>query len=157
MYIKTTNIKAIADKVKLHVNGKTALIFISEEMEIDVLELIKNLNERCVNFVGGIFPKVISNHVIYDKGLVIGTIAEAVDSFIVKDLNSGNYNIPTVRLNENTNYCAFTFVDGLSSNISDYLSELYKTFGSQLSYFGGGAGSISLQQKPCVFQLHWCQ
>jgi len=151
MYIETTDVCAIADQIKLHVNDKTALVFISEETKIDVLELIKKLNERCVNFVGGIFPKVIFNHVIYDNGIVIGTIAEAVDSFIVKDLDSGNYNIPTVNIFEHTDYCAFTFVDGLASNISDYLSELYKTFGSQLSYFGGGAGSITLDQAPCVF------
>jgi len=52
---------------------------------------------------------------------------------------------------ELTNTCLLTFVDGLSENISHYLQQLYHNYGNRMKIMGGGAGSLSLVQQPCVF------
>jgi hypothetical protein len=44
----------------------------------------------------------------------------------------------------------FVFVDGFSSKISALIDALFNAFGLDLNYLGGGAGSLSLKQGPCV-------
>jgi len=41
-------------------------------------------------------------------------------------------------------------VDGFSRRISALIDALFDTFGLAINYLGGGGGSLSLAQKPCV-------
>lgn len=151
IYLNSKDKLEIANKIAETVSGKTALLFVPENSKINVKALIEVLNNLKIKYIGGIFPKVIHGNSIYDKGIVIDVIEDEIENFIVKNLNSKKYTIPYIELESNTKYCAYTFVDGLASNISHYLSELYTKYGNKLSYFGGGAGSLTLQQTPCVF------
>ncbi len=45
----------------------------------------------------------------------------------------------------------FVFVDGLSTRIASLITDLFGVFGLDLNYVGGGAGSLSFVQKPCLF------
>ena len=42
------------------------------------------------------------------------------------------------------------FVDGLSSRISALVDGLFANFGLENNFIGGGAGSLSFQQQPCI-------
>jgi len=42
-------------------------------------------------------------------------------------------------------------LDGLSQRIGALVEALFGLFGAEVSYAGGGAGSLSLQQRPCLF------
>jgi hypothetical protein len=42
-------------------------------------------------------------------------------------------------------------VDGLTSNIDLFLFQLFDKLGSSAQYIGGGAGSLTLKQQPCLF------
>ena len=95
-------------------------------------------------------PKVIHGQSISDTGIVVNTLVDVVIISHISQISKRKLVIPSIDFNENHQYSLITYVDGLTSNISSYLSELYK-YGMQTSYFGGGAGSLSLQQKPCVF------
>jgi hypothetical protein len=46
---------------------------------------------------------------------------------------------------------AFVLVDGLSAGIEPFLRRVYDELGNSVAYLGGGAGSLSLEQRPCVF------
>jgi hypothetical protein len=46
---------------------------------------------------------------------------------------------------------ALLLVDGLTPNISHFLRSVYHQLGNRVSYWGGGAGSLSLQPRPCLF------
>lgn len=43
------------------------------------------------------------------------------------------------------------WVDGLSSRIAAFLEGVYDVLGADVTYFGGGAGSLSFVKKPCLF------
>ena len=43
------------------------------------------------------------------------------------------------------------FVDGFSKCIGNFIDCLFNVFGLEINYIGGGAGSLSLEQKPCLF------
>ncbi|MDT0558975.1 FIST N-terminal domain-containing protein [Ichthyenterobacterium sp. W332] len=151
MLITSTNIDEIVQSISNHVNEKAALITIGEHTEIEVNNLIEQLNKVELRFMGGIFPKVIHGNSILDKGIVINTLNNLESMFLVKNISTKDYQIPEVNFDADKDYSLFTYVDGLTSNISHYLSELYENYGMQTNYFGGGAGSLTLQQKPCVF------
>jgi len=46
---------------------------------------------------------------------------------------------------------AIVLLDGLAPNIYHFLEKLNDLLGEKCNFIGGGAGSISLEQQPCVF------
>ena len=151
MYIDITNNKTIIDKIKATDFNSTVLLFVAETDKEEIPGLIKNLNEAGIKFLGGIFPKLIVENEVKEQGVVVNFIKNEVSRFRVENLKEKDYEIPTLNLSRETNYCTFTLVDGLTGNISHYLSELYRSFGNYCTYLGGGSGSLSLEQQPCVF------
>lgn len=151
MLITKTTPSEIVTAIAHHVNGKAALITIAEHTDIDLKLLVNALEEAGITFMGGLFPKVIHGNSILDKGIVINTLDHLESLFLVKDISKSVYDIPEFEFDADSDYSLFTYVDGLTSNISHYLSELYIKYGMQTNYLGGGAGSLSLEQKPCVF------
>ena len=45
----------------------------------------------------------------------------------------------------------YVWIDGLSTQIASLVESLYQNWGLDNNYIGGGAGSLSFQQKPCLF------
>ncbi|ARN72251.1 hypothetical protein BST91_11555 [Nonlabens tegetincola] len=150
MLITSNTSKEIALDIKDHVGAHGALIAVAEHTELDIPALVDDLNEIGVTFMGGIFPKVIHNNQVIEQGIVINTLQNLEKICLIKELSSTNYTIPKFEFQDGS-YSIITYVDGLTSNISHYMSTLYENYGMQTNYFGGGAGSLSLQQKPCVF------
>jgi hypothetical protein len=150
MLITATSIHEISDQIKEHVKNNTALISIGEHSKVNIPDLIELLNIDGLSFMGGIFPKVIHDNHIYDDAIIINTLYNVESLYVVKDISKCDYTIPSLSFTD-SDYSLFTYVDGLTSNISNYLSSLYQNYGMQTTYFGGGAGSLSLTQQPCVF------
>lgn len=151
MRIDSTNIQEIVSYIKNHTKDNAVLISVAEHTDLNIEELIIALNKVEVRFMGGIFPKVIHNNAILDKGIVIDTLENLEELFLIKNISTKEYQIPQVVFNYNETYSLITFVDGLTSNISHYLEKLYENYGMKTNYLGGGTGSLSLEQKPCVF------
>lgn len=151
MLITSTDTLEIAQTISDYVGHNAPLITVGEQTDINLDELIQALDKLGVVFMGGVFPKVIHGTSILDQGIVVNTLNNLDSIFLIKNISSKAYTIPKIVFDENQNYSLLTYVDGLTSNISHYLSELYENYGMQTNYFGGGAGSITLEQKPCVF------
>ncbi|MCA0131601.1 FIST signal transduction protein [Winogradskyella alexanderae] len=151
MLITSTNNTEIVKAISEHVNKNAALISIGEHTEVDINALISDLNDYGIKFMGGIFPRVIHGNVVLEKGIVINTLNDVDILYVIENISTKNYSIPEVSFDENKDYSLFTYVDGLTANISHYLGKLYENYGMQTNYFGGGAGSLTLEQKPCVF------
>jgi hypothetical protein len=151
MFIQSSNSVQIAEEISDLVGDNTAIIYLAEHTEVNVIELIENLNQRNVIFMGGVFPKVIHEEKVHEKGIVVDILYNVESLQLVKNLSKKTYNISSFDFEKDQNYCLITFVDGLTTHISDYLEKLYEIYGIQTNYFGGGTGSLSLEQKPCVF------
>ena len=84
IFAKTVpNINEIVKSISDHVGQNSALISLGEHTQIDVNELITKLNGSDINFIGGIFPKVIHGNSILDKGIVINTLKNVESLFLV--------------------------------------------------------------------------
>ena len=151
MLILSNVIENIVQEIESTVQNRTALLFVAENSNIDIENLISELNQKRIHFAGGIFPKVMYKNVVYEKGIVVNYIENIVQSFTTKNIEQQQFTIPKIELPRKDSYCTLTLVDGLTGNISNYLSELYRTLGTSCIYFGGGCGSLTLQQKPCIF------
>ncbi len=151
MYIESTDIKEIVTIIQQHTAATTAVLFVAENSTIAIDELVSTLQKTDIQFIGGIYPKIIHHDQVYDHGIVVVWIADVLETFAVQNLNHDQIEIPSVQLPANKSFCTFTVVDGLTANISNYLSELYRNFGTNTTFLGGGAGSLSLEQQPCVF------
>ncbi len=151
MLLTTETPAEVALSIKNYVENDTALISIGEETSTDIEELIKALNEEGVSFIGAIFPMIIHNDHTSKKGIVIHRLSNIVYLSMVKNISKQDYKIPSVDFKPGADYSLITYVDGLTSNISVFLSQLYENYGMNTNYIGGGAGSLSLKQAPCVF------
>ena len=151
MYLSTRIPTEVADKITSTYPNKTVVISLAEDTDLDIIELIAVLNELEIPFIGGIFPKIIFGNRTYESGMIVTAFDHVEHTFLVTGLDIGVPQIPEMNLDPSGMYFLFTFVDGLANNLSSYLSELYGCYGSNLTYFGCGAGSLSLNQMPCVF------
>lgn len=113
------------------------------------------LKEMTVPIFGGIFPQILYNGQNYERGtVVVGCLAKPTVFTVPKlseqdiDLRKSLASLDTEKESAKT---LFVWVDGLSSQIGLLVDELFNTFGLEYNYIGGGAGSLSFEEKPCLF------
>jgi len=114
-------------------------------------ELLQNLK---IPVFGGIFPGIMFENKVYDKGFVLVGFETEVHVEILPKISkkcTGSHILfkSNESVAENTK-TIFAFVDGLTSGINDFINTLFINFGLEINYIGGGAGSLSLKQQPCV-------
>ena len=133
---------------------ESLLIFIGEKNYPNINELVEKLNEADINFIGGIFPGIIHGNTKYDSGSVIIKIPVQNKTIVVEKLNTNSFTIPELKgllQEEKESTTALVLVDGLTSNIALFLARLFDSLGNSVNYLGGGGGSLSLDQMPCLF------
>ena len=143
MYIEDPNLEdLLLSKEHLSVSNQDfLLLMIGEECEIPLKCIVDALNAEKINFVGGIFPKVISNQKTSSKGIVIKKIKGEIvsihfnssDSFASQFSDYTHCDFVTV----------YTLTSGLSLEISDHLMTLYTHLGNDVKFLGGGVGRSS--------------
>lgn len=154
MYIADADVKTVVEQIKQlpHQDNHTILMLIGEHSTIDIQELMKVLNEEHISFAGGIFPGVIYADKKYDTGIVVSVLPTFIKPSVIGGLNSHDFKVvlPDIAKREHK-YTAMILVDGLTKYIAELLDKLSRQLGNKVSFIGGGAGSLSFQQRPCVF------
>lgn len=105
---------------------------------------------------GGVFPALIADGQRLESGNILLEFDVALDVFVVPSLSSATLDydafleasIPP-KLLENTE-TMFTFVDGLAPRVGSLIESLFNTFGLQSNFIGGGAGSLTTANIPCI-------
>lgn len=104
---------------------------------------------------GGIFPSIIYANKKLDKGTIIVGIDSKPEINIIQNISDENINFENqIKLNEKNHSpikTMFVFVDGLSGRISSFIDSIFINYGLEYNYIGGGAGSLSFNQKPCIY------
>lgn len=152
MIFENPNPSEIAQAMQQNATPDTLfVVMVAENTPLDVAQLMTTLNETTCQYIGGIFPKLIFDNKLLDQGVIVTQLKGLQKIHTVRGLADGSYALEKHPEALGSDYCVFTLVDGLASGISGFLSELYRSYGSEICYFGGGAGSLSLQQAPCLF------
>jgi hypothetical protein len=103
---------------------------------------------------GGIFPEVIYGNEKLEKGTVLlGFTDEVPTIHTIENISAEETDIgeAIAQMEEKAFQTMFVYVDAFSTQIETVVSELYYEFGLDHNFIGGGAGSLSFVQKPCLF------
>lgn len=105
--------------------------------------------------MGGLYPQIIVGREHHVKGTVAIGLPAAVHYTIIKNISDPQHDLVTaveevLAPDGDEETTLLVLVDGFAARISGLIDALFENFGLQPNYLGGGAGSLSLKQKPCV-------
>lgn len=105
--------------------------------------------------VGGLFPNLIHEHSLMEKGSIIWGVARPVEVVTVPDLSDPTNDVfelldSTLTAGKKSGELQLVFVDGFATRIGEFLSALHDASGYGVERIGGGAGSLDMIQKPCI-------
>ena len=146
MLIKDNTLQSIVSRLS---SDDINLLLIAEGTELDIEELIAECNKQSLSIAGGIFPKIIYDEEALDEGIIHKLVGFNQEYCLVEDMSAMD-ELPELRMNIKS---SIVLVDGLSPDIPNFLESLYDKYWNQISYVGGGAGSLTLEQKPCIFSI----
>lgn len=112
--------------------------------------------QRCpVPVFGGIFPQLIHQQRNHTEGYLVVGLSETVEVFAIPGLSESTADHVS-ELERQLGAGAqpqsvMLLVDGMAKGITGLLDGVYDLLGSQPTFFGGGAGSLSFEQRPCLF------
>lgn len=127
-------------------------VFAAEKTAPDSSEIDPTLRNLSTPVFGGVFPEVIYRGKKFDAGTIVFLLRTAPTVSVISGLSD-----PSSDFSEQlpdavpTGGTAFVFVDAFASRVETLISELFNTYGVDCNYLGGGAGSLSMEQQPCLF------
>ena len=106
---------------------------------------------------GGIFPAIAINSAKHEKGVIVVGLEEHPDVACATGMSDPAANYESQLIGQIDNWgnlegdsTLVVLVDGLASRISALVEDLFFVFGLENNFVGGGAGSLSFEQKPCI-------
>jgi len=143
------------DEVAASEKVRFVLILACDANAYDPVELDPILQRQTLPVLGGVFPQIISGKESWDTGFVIVGFEQAAKVRTISGLSDPQADfeaaLESIDVDLGKANTLMVFVDGLSSRINSLVEELFSVFGLEANYIGGGAGSLSFEQKPCVF------
>jgi hypothetical protein len=103
---------------------------------------------------GGLFPELIFRGEKMDSGAVVCGLSTPPAVTTVSDLSNPDRSYrshldPT--LPAEGYETAFVFVDAYATEVERFIDALFRTYSVELNYIGGGAGTLEMEQRPCLF------
>jgi hypothetical protein len=137
--------------------AKSLMILSSEKNNYDVGEINSILSSYPLSIIGGIFPQIIYKNHTYEEGTLLISIDDTLEIACLENLSHRSFESLDSDIEERLGTLSpeiksmFVFVDGLSKNINHIILALFENYGLTINYIGGGAGSLSFEQKPVIF------
>jgi len=103
---------------------------------------------------GGIFPAIIHGKEKHEKGtIVIGLFKKPIVR-VIPNLSDSQVDyeklISAGLPDHDAIKTMFVLVDGFAKRINALIESMFNVFGLEVNYLGGGAGSMTMVQKPCL-------
>jgi hypothetical protein len=131
------------------------LLFTCDENNYPIDAVNSALKSLSNPIIGGVFPQILYADKAYSKGFVLVGLAETLTVRVIPELSSEQVDYEALIAQAFTGvddaHSLIVFVDGLAKRVVSLIDGLYVNFGTQPKYIGGGAGSLSFAQKPCLF------
>ncbi|TAJ13951.1 histidine kinase [Marinilabiliaceae bacterium JC017] len=133
---------------------KGLLLIVGENNQFSPQELGAVIRKIDIPLFGGIFPGIIYENRRSDKGIIVIELDEVPELMVVENVSETSTDFENAFLPflEKTDELStfFVFIDGFASRINDFVESLFVVFGLDYKYVGGGAGSLSMKQTPCI-------
>ena len=122
---------------------------------------LSSLLSTCpLTIFGGIYPMLTLQNTLLKQGALIIGFNETFDVTVFSQLHQLSNedkleDIIATTLEQKNNYCGhdnfLMFYDSLLNNIEDFIDCLFECLDHEINIAGGGAGSLDLIQRPCIF------
>ncbi|MEE8589598.1 MAG: FIST N-terminal domain-containing protein [Sulfurimonadaceae bacterium] len=138
-------------------NNGSVLILACDANGFTKEEVDSYLSESTASIVGAIFPSIIYNAKKYDKGTIFIGLNDKMHINVLNDISQKEHDELDADMEVQINgfdasvKTMFVFIDGLAKNIGECINVLFDNYGLEVNYIGGGAGSLSFEQKPALF------
>ncbi|MFH2091288.1 MAG: FIST C-terminal domain-containing protein [Pseudomonadota bacterium] len=114
--------------------------------------VLKKIN---VPVLGGIFPSIVYGNELWNNGSIVLGLTNLKEVHLIDQLSNDQLNYEDILDKKipdmGDSKTMMVFVDGFAKRISSFIEGLFSVFGLDINYIGGGAGSLSMKQKPCLF------
>jgi len=145
--------KALIDNA-ISKGAKGMMVFSCDDNHFDTIQINNLLIQIKEPIWGGIFPEIIHKGIKYTKGTTLLAFKDEIPNVnIIKNISNPQTNIAKElsHMSIEDFQTMFVYVDAFSITIQRVIEELYFEFGLESNFIGGGAGSLSFIQKPCLF------
>jgi hypothetical protein len=154
-YLTTSSeLKNIAQSIQNDVSIQSLMVCVADKSCDAVTTLIDELNLLQLPFFGGIFPEIVFKNQRKQEGILIIALDYKVDNYLVHldNENEIEHQIEIIgnSIDQNAN-TTWIYVDCFNNNKTSFIESLYQNLGYSFTYVGGGAGSLSFEQIPSVF------
>ncbi len=139
------NVSLLDRQAKELACADTTLLLFLAEAGWSIPELDAWARAQTLTVVGGIFPRAIGGRQLIERGGVLVALQNTGKSTRVPLTASPQIpgDLPDAR-------AYLVLLDGLAPHIQPVIEALYDELGVGKTFLGGGAGSLSLTQGPCV-------
>ncbi|WP_127469858.1 FIST signal transduction protein [Thiomicrorhabdus aquaedulcis] len=133
----------------------SVLIFSCDKNDYPLPQINTVLQNFSKPLMGGVFPQIIYQTQAYKTGCLLVGLPYALNVERFEGLSDKNTpfadQIEHAFLGVETPHTVLVLVDGLAKCISGVVDGLFDVLGAESNFVGGGAGSLSFVQKPCLF------
>jgi hypothetical protein len=147
--------KRIFNSLQKNKNVKAVLILSCDANGFTPKNINPILKQSKIPIFGGIFPQIVAEHTKMEKGTILAGLEITANVAVIPNLSNTEIDYEDI-IDENIPdqdniKTMFVIVDGFSKRISALIDSIFNIFGLEFNYIGGGAGSLSFEQKPCLF------
>ncbi len=143
------------DAVTREGNIQAVLVFACAANDFPVFEMNLVLKTRPYTIFGGIFPSIIYGTRRFERGAILVGLSRAVRAIPIVGLSEAGTNLESIlasaAVDSEAMKTMLVFVDSTSKRIGLLVDSLGDIFGVKIGCLGGGAGSLAMQPKPCLF------
>lgn len=133
---------------------KTIMILACDNNNFSVDTCNPILQQTKKPIIGGIFPAIIHETTVLNNGTLIIGFKYSTQIHTIENVSNTNTDFEELLAHMFTNTAELktmtVLVDAFSKRISALIESLFVVLGLEYSYIGGGAGSLSMEQKPCI-------
>lgn len=143
MYCQT--LSSLSTELTRLSNG-IAVVFATAK-DFDYRELQVVLKETKIDVIGAFFPGVIAEGKLHHSGFVLQHFDSSFDLHlcdskkVIQEFSRNNISAGT----------GIILMDALSQGNQTFLDTVFYELGKDFKFIGGGAGSLDLIHKPCIF------
>ncbi len=145
----------VLDSIVKENEVKSLLILACEDNDLPMDAVNDKLKSLPLPVFGGLFPAIIYGKSKLEKGMVVAGFSHDANVHVIPRLSDENMDYEQVIDEKIPNVgdasTMFVFVDGYARRITALIDSLFNIFGLEVNYIGGGAGSMGMEQKPCLF------
>lgn len=148
-----TQLQQLADDPRI----QSVLVFAADENHWLPEQINPVLQESRLKLLGGIFPQIIFEQQNFTQGTVLVALEQQLEWAVIRQLSQpdADFDTPLAALADAWDELTgpsthLVLVDGLATCIASLIEALFMNFGLEQNHLGGGAGSLSFVQKPCL-------